>query len=513
MKKGLSLSVLAFFFCASWALAQQPALQYYRGWNQDAINTFEPSKNDSTPYTGFKIRIGGSFTQDFQSLKSTNKANYVATSPTNAENSNLLYGVIKSNAGNFKVTDANGNISYLDSTSSTLTGFNLAMANLNFDVQIGDGIRVCLENYMSARHHNEFWVKGGYIQIDKLPMFNNPKWYTKYVRVKIGHFQPNFGDMQFRRSDGGNTMFNPFVENGILDPFTTEIGGEVYVFPVKGFMVMGGMSSGFINGNIIKPLETVNKFGVVANKRSPSIFAKVAYDNTFNKLRFRLSASVYNNSNNSNNTMFAGDRTGSHYFGIMEPATIKGLPTSIGTSNASNGGPNFTSGRMNPNMSNRLTAISISPFVKFMGLEVFASYDIVNGSVYGDTLRDSRGTLNWEKRAANQVLVEGVYRFLKNDQVFVGARFIKASVEPFGLKYKDVANATYNEITNPTDDDKTGQAKVSVDRLAFSAGWFPTKNLLLKAEYMIQNFKDFPRADYRYEGKVSGFMIEAAIGF
>ncbi|MBK8668710.1 MAG: hypothetical protein IPN89_04280 [Saprospiraceae bacterium] len=42
-----------------------------------------------------------------------------------------------------------------------------------------------LENYMAARHHNEFWVKGGYIQIDKLPMFGSPEWYTKYFRVKL----------------------------------------------------------------------------------------------------------------------------------------------------------------------------------------------------------------------------------------------------------------------------------------------------------------------------------------
>ncbi|MEZ4894742.1 MAG: hypothetical protein R2778_17230 [Saprospiraceae bacterium] len=58
-----------------------------------------------------------------------------------------------------------------DTTSATLTGFNLAMANLNLDFQVADGIGFCLENYMSSRHHSEFWVKGGYIQIDKLPMF------------------------------------------------------------------------------------------------------------------------------------------------------------------------------------------------------------------------------------------------------------------------------------------------------------------------------------------------------
>jgi hypothetical protein len=245
---------------------------------------------------------------------------------------------------------------------------------------------------------------------------------------------------------------------------------------------------------------------VVQTKRTPSIFGKVAYDNNFNDLRVRVSGSVYNNSNIQRNTLFAGDRTGSHYFGIMEPAKIGGLPISIGTSPSDptkNSGPNFTSGRLDPGVSNRVTAISFSPFVKFHGLEIFASYDIINGAVYGDTLRDARGTLNWENRSASQVLVEGAFRFLKNEQMYVAARFIKATAQPSGLKYSSA------------DTGKTAgaQAEVNVDRIAFSAGWFPTKNLLLKVEYMVQNFKDFPFTDYRYEGQVKGFMVQAAIGF
>ncbi|MEQ1747628.1 MAG: hypothetical protein ABMA02_19525 [Saprospiraceae bacterium] len=487
MKNNLLASIFALLFSATWALAQQPSLQYYRGWDKDAINTFEPSKRTEQPeYTGFKIRIGGSFTQDFQKLTSENKAFYVATSGGNSENKNFLYGSIKAE----------------DSTSSVLSGFNLAMANLNLDMQIADGIRVCLENYMSARHHSEFWVKGGYIQIDKLPMFDNPQWFTNHVRVKIGHFQPNFGDMQFRRSDGGNTMFNPFVENGILDAFTTEIGGEVYVFPSDGFMVMAGMTSGFINGNIVKTADANNAFGVVASERSPSIFGKVAYDKSFESLRFRLSASIYNNPNSTSNTLFAGDRTGSHYFGVMEPAKINGVPISIGTSSTTQSGPNFTSGRFNPGFSNRVTAISISPFIKIKGLEIFGSYDIANGAVYGDTVRGE-----WQNRSFNQIMAEGVYRFLPNEQMYVGARYIKATGEPNGVRYSADDNAD--------DPNKTSgeQAEVGIDRLAFAAGWFPSKNLLLKVEYMTQNYTDFPKRDYRYEGKVNGFMVEAVIGF
>jgi hypothetical protein len=470
MKKGLYFFALALFFCSNWAMAQQPALQYYRGWDKDAINVFEPSKNDSVEYTGFKIRVGGSFTQDFQSITHENKPTYVPISGSNPTNRNFLYGVIPAE----------------DTTSATLSGFNLAMANLNFDFQIADGIRVCLENYMSSRHHSEFWVKGGYIQIDKLPMFDNTEWFDDNLRVKIGHFQPNFGDMQFRRTDGGNAMFNPFVENYILDAFATEIGGEVYVFPADGFMAMVGMSSGFINGNVNTYPEAVNSSGVVATKKSPSVFAKVAYDKTFTDLRFRLSASLYNNSNIQRNTLYAGDRTGSHYFLAMEPAVQS-------NGSATSQGSQFTSGRYNPDVPNRVQAIMINPFVKYKGLEIFGSYEIINGSNYAD-VNSARTT--WEKRHFSQYSAEGLYRFLANEQLYVGARYTAMTGEPRGL-----VDASGNQM------------EISIDRLAFAAGWFPTKNLLLKGEYMIQNFTDFPTTDYRNEGKFSGFMVEAVIGF
>ena len=466
-------------------------IQYTRAYDQTGINVFEPSKMDNNVYDGFKIKIGGSFTQDYQKLKSENKANYVRTSATNALNKNYLYGYIKAE----------------DTLSSNLTGFNTAMANLNFDIQIGDGIRVFLENYMSARHHNEFWVKGGYIQIDKLPMFNNPEWFTKNVRVKIGHFQPNYGDFQFRRSDGGNTIFNPFTENLILDAFTTEIGGEVYIFPTENLMLMGGMSAGFINGNIVKQPDAINNFKVVPTKRTPSLFAKIAYDKSSDDLRYRLSASVYHNSNIQRNTMFAGDRTGSHWFGVMEPATIGGLPISIGTSpsnTATQAGPNFASGRFDPGVSNRLTTINVSPFVKFKGLEIQGGVDLISGSVYGDTLRTA-GTLAWEKRAWTQIYGEAVYRFLKNEELFIGARFVQATGEPSGMRYG--ANDVALGFTNGN------QAKVNINRFSVSAGYFPTKNMLLKVEYNSQKYKDFPWADYRHEGIISGFMVEAVIGF
>ena len=188
------LFLLLFGFSTMRLLAQQPPIQYFRPWDQRGVNVFEPSKWDSQPaFDSIKVRIGAGFTQSFQSISHSNAAFYIPESAGNKVNKNLLFGA------------GTGG----DSTKANLNGFSTAMANLNLDVQLADGIRLSVESYMSTRHHNEFWVKGGYLQIDKLPMFGNPQWFAKHIRLKIGEFVPNYGDMQFRRGDAGNCMYNP----------------------------------------------------------------------------------------------------------------------------------------------------------------------------------------------------------------------------------------------------------------------------------------------------------------
>lgn len=473
MKKHVSaitFVLVAIFSLISTAVqAQQPEIQYFRSWDKGGINVFEPSKSADQPeFTGVKVRIGGAFTQTYQSLTHSNEASYVPVSPTNSTNRNLLYGTPMTNTTLVNARPLAGQ----DTSSITLSGFNLAMANLNLDFQIDDGIRVSLENYMSTRHHNEFWVKGGYIQIDKLPMFGSPDWYTKYVRVKIGHFTPNFGDAHYRRNDGGNAMFNPFGENLIMDAFTTEIGGEVYVFPAEGLMVMGGMSSGLINGNVENYPTVATGANLEPIKRNPSIFAKAAYDNTFEGFRFRLSASLYHNSSIQRNTLYAGDRTGSQYFSIMDAiVTAAGAPTDKTAV--------FTSGRINPNITNRLTAFVVSPFVKYKGFELFGAFETISGGNYNEA----------GDRTFTQIAADGVYRFLKDEQAFVGARYATVSGRFAGFA-----------------------EDVTVTRTSISAGWFPTRNLLLKGEYVMQDYADFPTTDFRYNGNFNGFVIQAVIG-
>jgi hypothetical protein len=405
-------------------------------------------------FKGMKVRIGGNFTQQFQALTHSNTAtpNNV-TIGTTTHDLNKLYPLAN--------------------------GFNLATANLRFDIQLEDGIRVTLENYMSSRHHPEFWVKGGYIQMDKLPMFGNPDWFTDYVTVKIGHFGPNYGDQQFRRSDNGNTILNPFVGNYIMDAFTTEIGGELYVRPVKDAFVMFGMTGGIINGDV---KEAYNADGDVI-KKSPSILAKAGYDTQVSDdLRVRLSASFYTNAGTTRNTLYAGDRTGSRYYMVVEPERY----VSSGAFALNAPANRFTSGQISPNFTHKVTAISINPFVKFHGFELFGTYEMASGTSQVATV----ATPDPDIRKFNQMAIEGIYRFMKNEQVFVGGRYNKVS----------------GQLDGYTDD-------ISIDRIQVSMGWYTTKNLLLKLEYVTQNFNDFKDTDYRNGGKFSGLMIEAAIGF
>lgn len=67
MRKMLNSALLALtMFGGAQLFAQQPAMQYFRTYDQTGINVFETSKNEGAKYDGLKVRIGGGFTQQFQ---------------------------------------------------------------------------------------------------------------------------------------------------------------------------------------------------------------------------------------------------------------------------------------------------------------------------------------------------------------------------------------------------------------------------------------------------------------
>ncbi len=81
--------LIIFFFIVSGVLkAQQEPLQYFRPNNKMGINIYETTKNDTIPFSGFAVRVGGNFTQDFQALKHQNSA--VPVYDVNGVNTNQL---------------------------------------------------------------------------------------------------------------------------------------------------------------------------------------------------------------------------------------------------------------------------------------------------------------------------------------------------------------------------------------------------------------------------------------
>lgn len=421
--------------------AQQSSIQYFRPNNKMGLNIFETTKNDTTRFEGIKMRICGNFTQDFQGLIHQNNA-----TPTyvNGVNANQL--------------------------ASLINGFNRAMANLNIDIQLDDGIRMNLTMYLSTRHHEETWVKGGYVQLDKLPFFksNVIDNIMKSFTIKLGDYEVDYGDQHFRRSDGGSAIYNPFIENYIMDEFATEIGGEIYYHPESGLIAMLGITNGELNPTVVASAK-IDSATHKLNTYAPAFHGKLGYDKQFNNnFRLRLTGSFYVDKSAANNTLFFGDRTGSHYLFVME--------NSSATSNG-----NAWSGRYNPQFSEQVTTFMINPFVKYKGLELFGTYEIAKG----------RMITEMDMRTATQYAVDLIYRFPQEKENFW-----------IGGRYNSVTSAL---PSNPND--------IKINRLAGSLGWFVTKNMMLKSEYVSQKYKNFASTDIRSGGKFDGFMIEAVMAF
>ena len=424
------LAMLAVF--ASVAGAQQPiSIQHIRPNDQRGVNMFEPSKEDTVTFKGTRVQFGAAFRQDFQGLQHSNTAavNNVTTAGVTTNVNQLI------NMGH---------------------GFNNAVANANIDVQLVKGVRVAMTSYLSARHHNETWVKDGYALIDESPI-DNPilNQLMTHMTLKAGQFELNYGDGHFRRTDNGQSIYNPFVGNYILDAFTTEVGAEVYAHD-GWWLTMVGIGNGESKGMILSP-----------EKRSPVFYGKAGVDHRWNSdLRTRLMFSAISQARSTSQTLYGGDRGGSPFFDVME--------NTLSTETA-----NAWSGTVRNPFSSGIQGQVINPFIKYRGAEFFGQYEWALGFNNGETT----------KRKVNQSVYEGLYRFY-HDQFYAGGRLIDMNGRLFGM----------------TND-------INVTRYEVGGGWFVTQNLLTKLAWVNQNYNKFPLLDIRHGGNFKGFMFSGAVAF
>src|SRR6478609_809537 len=268
--------------------------------SKDGLNVFDVKKDD-VEFDGLSVDLGSALAMQFQALNSFNdqrEGSY--TAPNGA--------TIAGNAGTggYRMNNLQNN-------------FNLPAANLVFGAQLADGVRVNMDLYLAARHHNETWVKGGYLQIDKLDFIKKDLLadVMKYATIKIGQMENNYGDAHFRRTDNGNAIMNPFIEGNIMDSFQTDMGAEIY-YNRNGWVSMLGVTNGKLNQDVKETSTNV----------SPTILAKFGYDKQLNQdLRVRLTGSYNHNANMSSNP-WSSDRAGSRYFGVMSHSsyTYGGAP-------------------------------------------------------------------------------------------------------------------------------------------------------------------------------------------
>jgi hypothetical protein len=412
----------------TWKKGRPIVIQYYRPQDKRGINIFETPKAAGVPFTDFKLDIGAAFTSQVQDLNHSNKATPLMASGVN--------------------TNQLADIGF---------GFNNPTANLFLNAQLAPGIRVAMTSYLSARHHNETWVKDGYLQIDESPIDFAPlNSLMKVVTVRVGDMEINYGDAHFRRSDNGQAIYNPFVGNYIMDAFTTQIGGEAYL-KMKGVIGMFAVTGGELRGTVLTPeqrgLSTIGKLGVDRLVKPD--------------LRVRLTGSIYRTDKAMSDTLYGGDRAGSRYYWVLENTQASETTQAF-------------SGTINPGFKNKVTAVQVNPFVKFRGLELFGVLERAEGRAAAEAVA----------RSFNQFALDTVYRFFQDEKLFVGARYNRVDGNLAGIV-----------------------SDVGANRWQIGAGWFVIPGLLVKGEYVDQKYVGYPQENIKNGGRFKGTMLEGVVAF
>lgn len=427
------ISAFAMVFASAMVSAQEEqSMREYLAPEKYNKNVFEDPKIAAPEFNGVKVTVGGDFALQIQ-------------------------GLDNETAGTATLKEMG-------------TDVNLPTANLDVNAYLAKGLKLHMRTYLSARRHNDAWVKGGYMQIDNLDFIQEGLLsdVMQHVRIKAGYDDVNYGDSHFRRSDNAKAINNMFVGNNIMDSFTTEPFLEAYGFFDSGLFVMGGITNGKLNQTVIKTATTDN---------GPTLYAKLGYDKQVDSdLRVRLTGSVIKtNGLSTGQYLYGADRAGSRYYYVLLTEA-----DAAGTSNAD-------TGRFNPGFREQL-AFQINPFIKYQGLEFFGTFENVTGNklVNPTTKRDSDGNYT-------QLAAELLYRFGAKEQFYLGTK--------------------YNNVTGK---DWDGAPERKINRFNVAGGWYLTPNVLTKLEYVSQKYNEsdaWGMASPLYGGKFNGVMIEATIGF
>jgi hypothetical protein len=284
-----------------------------------------------------------------------------------------------------------------------------------------------------------------------------------------------------------------------MDAFTTNPAMEVY-FRHSDFFLSGGITTGTLKPTVAGYNATTKKHDSYNIEDMLQYYFKIAFDKMFNdNIRVRPSVSGYFCNDTYSGSLYAGDRTGSRYYLVMNKQ-------SLGTADAYDITKNFTSGNYGPGAFTSNNSIDLNLYTWVHGFEFFGGYEIAKGT---NGLEKSKRDYSFD-----QLHIQALYYFGGKNQFNLGGRYNKVTKAPT-KEYLDPDN---NTIVLQTKNDKS----ISVDRMQLIVGWKMTDNILMKLEYVDQKYKDFTSYNaatktwiYPY-GKNAGFkgvMLEAVISF
>ena len=221
---------------------------------------------------------------------------------------------------------AAGRFQYLEQQDVTINGvegpdlepsFQTAWGDISFMADVSDGaILVFFDLYLSSRPHpSTTYGNEGYMLFRRIPgesgvsdFLNNAIF--EHVNVKAGHFEIDFGDAHYRRSDNAWVSRNLLIGNYLVDPDVEEIGLEIFSkphWPVKGLF---GVTSGTTTENINE------------GRGLASVHGKIWVDPT-DDLRVSASGYYVDHSDNppsgpgsTSGRLFSSRRSGGPYAGV-----------------------------------------------------------------------------------------------------------------------------------------------------------------------------------------------------
>ncbi len=351
-------------------------------------------------------------------------------------------------------------------------GFQNAFGDLGFIGKFGKNqeIEVVFDMYLSSRNHPATtYGNEGYMILrgvpDNLQSLKFLKPILEKIDIKAGHFLVDFGDAAQHRSNNAIVQKNPLVGNFVVDPNIVSIGMQVASKPGTRF----GWLIGANNGTTTEDWNVGRGFAVNGKL--------IVYP--FKPLRASVSYMTADNSDNPTKAaggsalqMFTGNRSGERYAGVMGGGQAPGnvFPQA---------GEKFSAGQFD------LTYDQSSFPIKLYGHYGRTQDQDINGSAAGSP--------------------EETWNYYAGDVVYKMTPALYGAVR-------------YSAATTDLLSGRATEGKVN--RVQIGGGFWLTRNMLMKLEYVKQQYSGFRQGDMVNNGiqawrnpEFKGFVAEVSFAF